>query len=231
MPAKLSASWHWPFAVALAEEGHRDARPPSSSWPGRARRPPAPCRAHRDHPDASEGAIAEVHVAVLASGHPVGPAHVVGQVAVCTPARNGPRGRGAGCTSDLGVRGRTRRQPRSPPAHGRRRTTLEPCPVGTASGPAPRRAASAACSGRAGRGHRESGARRRRLWPGSTHRQPRSPSRASYAVRLSSGLAVGITERIGQFRGADSPATLTDTGRRDLPLFVMCGSYPHVVSR
>ena len=67
---------------ALAEEGHRDARLPLI-FMARAR-PTATCAMsrHRDHPDAAEGAIAEVHVAVLASGHPAGPAHVVGQVAI-----------------------------------------------------------------------------------------------------------------------------------------------------
>ena len=67
----------------LAEEGHRDARlPPHLHGQGEADGHLRHVGQHRDHPDASEGAIAEVHVAVLASGHPVGPAHVVGQVAI-----------------------------------------------------------------------------------------------------------------------------------------------------
>ena len=61
---------------ALPEPGHRDARLVPD-----LEREPQPARherhvgQHRDHPDAAEVAVAEVHVAVAAAGDPGGPAH------------------------------------------------------------------------------------------------------------------------------------------------------------
>ena len=68
---------------ALAEEGQRHPRLPAHLE--RERHSGGHERhvgQHRDHPDAPEPAIAEVHVPVLATGHAVGAAHEVGEVAV-----------------------------------------------------------------------------------------------------------------------------------------------------
>ena len=82
MPAFI-ASCHWPFAVDPAEERHRDPR--LAAHLEREREPRRDLRhvgEHRDHADAAEVAIPEVHVAFLAAGHASRPSHVVGEIAV-----------------------------------------------------------------------------------------------------------------------------------------------------
>ena len=72
---------------ALAEECHRHPRLRSHLEGQRdARRDQGHVRQHADHPDAAEGTVSEVHVAVPAAGDAALAAHVVSQVSVrCHP--------------------------------------------------------------------------------------------------------------------------------------------------
>ena len=83
-PARFIASCHWPLAVepspknVIATRGSRRSLNASAMPAGDQRH----VGEHRDHPDAAEVRVAEVHVPVAPAGHAAAAAHVVGQVAL-----------------------------------------------------------------------------------------------------------------------------------------------------